>query len=114
LNKRGASTAARTEKVIRMTVHTLKIRQKFLRELIEGTKTFEIRYNDRDYKVGDILRFCGDTRQDEEYDGFSQSFDFKVTYILSLEDVPNLGTCRHKSLCLKDWVVLSVVAQDGE
>ncbi len=37
--------------------HDLKIKQKYLIDLLRGVKTFEIRFNDRDYKVGDVLRF---------------------------------------------------------
>lgn len=36
-------------------IHELKIRPNFFRDIISGVKTFEIRRNDRDYKVGDIL-----------------------------------------------------------
>ena len=35
--------------------HDLKIWKEFYKEVYSGTKTFEIRKNDRDFKVGDIL-----------------------------------------------------------
>jgi hypothetical protein len=35
--------------------HALKADPKPFNEVIAGTKTFEIRLNDRDYKVGDII-----------------------------------------------------------
>ncbi|EAG8216178.1 DUF3850 domain-containing protein [Listeria monocytogenes] len=38
-----------------MTVHKLKILPKFFQEKIALKKSFEIRKNDRDYKVGDTL-----------------------------------------------------------
>ncbi|WP_394178452.1 DUF3850 domain-containing protein [Marinomonas posidonica] len=38
-----------------MQAHQLKIHQDFWNDLVEGKKTAEIRRNDRDYKVGDIL-----------------------------------------------------------
>lgn len=38
-----------------MKAHDLKIKPCFFREVINGKKTFEIRYDDRDYEVGDVL-----------------------------------------------------------
>ncbi|MCH4175924.1 MAG: DUF3850 domain-containing protein [Streptococcaceae bacterium] len=36
-------------------IHELKIRSEYFQAIINGTKTFEIRKNDRNYCVGDIL-----------------------------------------------------------
>lgn len=38
-----------------MDIHELKILPKYFKDVVEGNKTFEIRKDDRDYKVGDIL-----------------------------------------------------------
>lgn len=35
--------------------HQIKTMKPFFKAVWEGTKTFEIRYNDRNYKTGDIL-----------------------------------------------------------
>ena len=35
--------------------HTLKIKSEYFSAVINKTKTAEIRYNDRNYRVGDIL-----------------------------------------------------------
>lgn len=35
--------------------HYLKIKHKYFDDVLEGIKTFEIRFNDRGFKVGDIL-----------------------------------------------------------
>lgn len=40
-----------------MTEHAIKIKEKYFKAVLSGEKTFEIRKNDRDYKVGDIIRF---------------------------------------------------------
>lgn len=39
-------------------VHILKLRQPYFDSVADGSKTFEVRYNDRDYKKGDILALC--------------------------------------------------------
>ena len=38
-------------------VHDLKIEDNYLENLISGKKKMEIRFNDRDYQRGDLLRF---------------------------------------------------------
>lgn len=40
-----------------MTTHTLKIYKKYADAIVNGTKTFEIRKNDRNFKVGDKIVF---------------------------------------------------------
>lgn len=37
--------------------HNLKIEEQYLENLLSGRKKAEIRINDRDYQVGDSLRF---------------------------------------------------------
>lgn len=38
-----------------MTTHELKCWPDFFQHILNGDKTFEVRLNDRDYKVGDLL-----------------------------------------------------------
>lgn len=40
-----------------MTTHTLKIYKKYADAVMSGAKTFEIRKNDRNFKVGDKIVF---------------------------------------------------------
>lgn len=40
-----------------MTTHTLKIQKQYADAVLNGTKTFEIRKNDRNFKVGDKIVF---------------------------------------------------------
>lgn len=35
--------------------HTLKCLQEYYKDVLSGNKNFEVRFNDRDYKVGQIL-----------------------------------------------------------
>lgn len=69
-----------------MIVHKLKIKPDYLKAIIEGNKTFEIRKNDRDFKEGDrvclvdeenkryidiIIKYITDYAQQEGYIVFS-------------------------------------------
>lgn len=41
-----------------MKIHQLKTDPGVFDAVIQGKKTFEIRLNDRDYRVGDVLKLC--------------------------------------------------------
>ncbi len=70
--------------------HYLKVGDDYLRNLTLGRKKAEVRLNDRDYQVGDILEFR--VFDNDEYLYFS----FKITHI-------------HSGLGLKEgYVVLSL------
>lgn len=59
-------------------IHTLKILPEYYKAVLFGDKTFEVRKNDRDYKVGDRLYL-------REFDGknYTGNVDEKtITYIL--------------------------------
>ena len=38
-------------------IHKVKIQKEYADRILDGKKTFEVRYNDRDYQVGDYLQF---------------------------------------------------------
>ena len=38
-------------------IHNLKIQERFYKKIVSWIKTFEIRMNDRDYKVWDTITF---------------------------------------------------------
>lgn len=46
--------------------HEIKIKQCYLIHILEGRKNFEVRRNDRDYQVGDIIKFL--PLKDDDYD----------------------------------------------
>lgn len=60
-----------------MAMHQLKIKPKYLEDVVNGRKTFELRKNDRDFKVGDTLIL---QEYDREYTG--RFAKVTVTYLL--------------------------------
>lgn len=65
------------------TEHELKILSEHYALVCSGQKTFEIRKNDRDFQVGDILvlrEFSG-----QEYISYSSSIRARVVYLTSFE-----------------------------
>ena len=40
-----------------MKLHELKIKDEYYEDIISGTKKAELRKNDRDYQVGDLIHF---------------------------------------------------------
>lgn len=73
-------------------VHALKILPEYLNNIKTGKKKAEIRHNDRDYQVGDVLEF----REYDCEDGTWIIYHYSVTHI-------------HVGLGLKEnYVVLSI------
>ena len=58
-------------------IHLLKIEDEYLKAIKNGFKTFELRKNDRDYQVGDLIKFL----KDKDI--------YRITYIL--KDVKEYG-----------------------
>lgn len=61
-------------------IHKIKTSPVYFLAVENGTKKFEIRKNDRDYQVGDLLVLQEYDRFKEEYTG--RSIEKGVTYIL--------------------------------
>lgn len=101
-----------------MKLHELKIKHEYLEAVSLGIKTFELRKNDRDYQVGDLIHFvvvydetigvyCSAIAMDEksiskevvrEFEENPNNL-FKITYIL--KDVPEYGLD-------KDYCILAI------
>lgn len=78
-----------------MKLHILKIETCYFNDILSKRKTFEIRKNDRDYQLGDLIHFV-------HYNGdeFINSTEvFKITYIL--KDVSEYGLD-------KDYCILGI------
>lgn len=87
-----------------MANHLIKIKKIYFMRLIEEQKKFEVRLNDRDYQVGDILNFLiltDDMKNDQskiEYGDVS----FKIIYV------------HHGLGMAENYVVLGVEAIKNE
>lgn len=61
-----------------MTTHRLKIQERYADAVLNGTKTFEVRKNDRGYKVGDEIVFVVYPRPQHPLNGAV----YRIDYIL--------------------------------
>lgn len=62
-----------------MKIHELKILPQYFEEVLKGNKTFEIRKNDRNFKIRDILILKEWVEGYSEFTG--RTIDCKITYI---------------------------------
>jgi len=53
--------------------HRLKTWPEYFNAVVDGTKTFEVRKNDRNYQIGDMLVL-------KEFDPQKQTFTLRITY----------------------------------
>ena len=76
-----------------LKLHTLKIKPEYYLAVIEGFKTFELRKNDRDYQVQDLIHFVN--TNGEEFDKEPDNV-YQISYVL--KDVPEYGL--NKDYCI--------------
>lgn len=75
-------------------LHELKTLSTFYSDIVLGQKKFEIRKNDRNFKIGDIL-YLREINDDKEYTGYSCLV--VVTYLVS-----------DPSYCKEGFVVMGI------
>jgi ASC-1-like (ASCH) protein len=63
-----------------MKIHHLKTWPDFFKAVKDGTKNFEVRRNNRGFKVGDLLILDEFDPEKQEYTG--ESLPVQVTYVL--------------------------------
>lgn len=61
-----------------INAHNLKIKPQHFQDIVAGKKTFEVRYNDRDFKVGDILVL----EEFDEHGHTGKYLNVEVVYVL--------------------------------
>ncbi len=76
--------------------HEIKCKSEYFEQVQQGTKTFEIRKNDRDYSIGDVVKIC-EIDNDGDYTG--NVVDVRITYVLT--DVPEYGL--ESGFCIFCW-----------
>lgn len=86
-----------------MKLHELKILHKYLIDVSLGIKTFELRKNDRDYQVGDLIHFI-DVKEDKTTSKSIEPYIYedqlyRITYVL--KDVEKYGLD-------KDYCILAI------
>lgn len=84
-----------------MKLHELKIKDEYFKEVLRENKTFELRKNDRDYQVGDLIHFV-DIDGNNHIIGnpaYNKKLVFQITYIL--KGVPEYGLD-------KDYCILGI------
>lgn len=70
-----------------MNIHYLKILPEYFERVLDKSKTFEIRKNDRDYKVGDTLilqEYVPNSTDKTHANGYTgREIEKMITYILN-------------------------------
>lgn len=65
-----------------MKTHNIKLDIHFCDDVLNGRKNFEVRYNDRGYQAGDLVKFIPvDGCFHENHD--VQKHTYEITYVLS-------------------------------
>lgn len=88
-----------------MSTHELKSWPDFFEAILNGSKAFELRVNDRDYAVGDLLWL-------KEWDDLLQQYTGRqcfrrVTYIL--EGLGQQGSIQPLKGLLRGYVIMSLM-----
>lgn len=87
---------------VRAMLHKLKIKEDYANSICCGDKTFEVRYNDRNFQKGDYVEFNVVSR-----DG--------VPMPHSIDKIPFVITNVHSGLGMADgYVVLAIKRVDGD
>lgn len=85
-------------------LHALKTWPGYFKAVKDGSKPFEIRRNDRPFKVGDTLMLQEYNNDGSEYTG--QEYATIITYILSGSEAENLG-------CKKGYCILGIKEKEN-
>lgn len=66
-----------------MKTHNLELNMDFCDDVLIGKKTFEIRYNDRGYQTGDLIKFKAVDNSGNYICHEISDCTYRITYILS-------------------------------
>lgn len=62
--------------------HRIKLKEQYVEAVEAGEKTFEIRYNDRGYQKGDLIKFVV-VKNDGDEVGLNTLPIYEITYVQS-------------------------------
>ena len=68
-----------------MKIHRVKCFNRWFNEVTSGLKMFEVRRNDRDYQVGDLIEL--NETKDSEYTGRAALYE--ISYVLMSSEFPD-------------------------
>ena len=77
--------------------HNIRIQKRYADAVVSGDKTFEVRYNDRRYKVGDTVKFSAVDDFGNPVPNEIETKTYRITYVL-----PDFYSVR------KGWCVFSI------
>lgn len=72
--------------MVERIVHHLKIWPKYYERVLNGSKTFEVRENDRDYQTGDLVVLQEWDPKTKEYTT-SSNLRYRIGYVLPIDDL---------------------------
>ena len=64
-------------------MHKIKLREDFADAVLSGDKSFEVRKNDRGYKVGDTVKFRVIDKISNTVDHPLNKKEYRITYVLN-------------------------------
>lgn len=85
------------------TIHYIKLDLQYCDDVFSGAKPFEIRYNDRDYKVGDVLYFIP-VKNGQTVEHPILRHAFLIKYILQDERFLQPGFVAMTIMMLEDFL----------
>lgn len=86
-----------------MKIHQLKIQKQHYDDIMSGVKTAELRFDDRDYEVGDLIFFKGLALPD----GNVKPFSFKVNLPLRVFYVSHI--IKNTQYLQPGYIMLSLI-----
>ncbi len=67
-----------------MQTHIIKLNEDYIQPVLSGEKNFEVRFNDRGYQKGDLIKFTAISRHCVPYiDEELEKATFEITYVHS-------------------------------
>jgi len=92
-----------------MKAHDLKIYPEFWEDIATNKKTFEVRKNDRDYHVGDLLLLRKFDPATNSYLNFNEILVCDVTYVV---DLAKIGIEGYVGMQIKPRKILKKVEEN--